>query len=232
MPPPPRHKLARPGARKKAASVTNRAGGIAAAVQHAPQSLDDATGVELSDPTEVMEVDQESIDAKAWINERVETELTRVKATGVNVSSMPVKNFGIVVDMSRKKPVAINRIEIDSTFDFKQIQQIMVSPSIPYPHKANFEYVNVILLTANPEDTPMLVPYLYDTKLKTQEPLPDGDNTTTTASKPSSSATGRRSNEEKEQRPWINVKNNLTEWLLVNNQHQRARHHIDEFHDV
>ncbi|KAG0256587.1 hypothetical protein DFQ27_005655 [Actinomortierella ambigua] len=225
MPPPPRHKLARPGARKPA--VTSRAGGIAAAIQHAPQSLDDATGVELGDPSEVMEVDQESIDAKAWINERVESELTRVKATGVNVTSLPVKNFGIVVDLSRKKPVAINRIEIDSTFDFKQIQQIMVSPSIPYPHKTNFEYVNVILLTANQEDTPMLIPYLYDTKFKTQEPLPENDD-----SKTSAAPAGRKSSEEKEQRPWINVKNNLTEWLLVNNQHQRARHHIDEFHDV
>ncbi|KAG0223664.1 hypothetical protein BGW42_005730 [Actinomortierella wolfii] len=232
MPPPPRHKLARPGARKKTTSVTNRAGGIAAAIQHAPQSLDDATGVELGDPSEVMEVDQESIDAKAWINERVETEVTRVKTTGANVTSLPVKNFGIVVDMSRKKPVAINRIEIDSSFDFKQIQQIMVSPSIPYPHKANFEYVNVILLTANAEDTPMLIPYLYDTKFKTQEPLPeDEDKATSTTASSATSSSGRKSNEEKA-RPWINVKNNLTEWLLVNNQHQRARHHIDEFHDV
>jgi len=62
---------------------------------------------------------------------------------------LPVKNFGVVVDMSRKKPMAINRIEIDSTMDFKLIQQIMVSPGIAYPHKENFEYVNVSCLISS-----------------------------------------------------------------------------------
>lgn len=133
---------------------------------------------------------------------------------------MKVKNFGVVVDLSRKKPTAINRIEIDTTFDFKKVQQIMVSPGVSYPHKENFEYVNVLLFTDNTEP-PMIVPYLYDTKFKTQEPVEEPEDGSSIAN-----------TEAENNRPWINVKNNLTEWLLVNSQHMRARHHIDEFHDI
>jgi len=68
----------------------------------------------------------------------------------------------------------------------------------------------------------MLVPYLYDTKFKTQEPLEDNEE------KPNASVDSSAA----DQRPWINVKNNLTDWLLVNSHHRRARHHIDEYHDI
>lgn len=71
----------------------------------------------------------------------------------------------------------------------------------------------------------MLVPYLYDTKYKTQEPLENEDSQDTTTTAPASSAA-------EGDRPWIPVKNNLTEWLLVNSLHMRAKHHIDEFHDI
>ncbi|KAF9398424.1 hypothetical protein BGZ94_006004, partial [Podila epigama] len=152
----------------------------------------------------------------------------RIEATGTTITPMKVKNFGVVIDMSRKKPVAINRIEIDSTFDFKKVQQIMVSPGMVYPHKENFEYVNVLLFTDNTEP-PMIVPYLYDTKVKTQEPIEENEDLS--VGNKNNGRTGDSTTAENN-RPWINVKNNLTEWLLVNSQHLRARHHIDEFHDI
>lgn len=72
----------------------------------------------------------------------------------------------------------------------------------------------------------MLVPYLYDTKYKTQEPLEEDDShDTTTTTTPAALVAD-------DERPWIPVKNNLTEWLLVNSLHMRAKHHIDEFHDI
>ncbi|KAG0299470.1 hypothetical protein BGZ98_010026, partial [Dissophora globulifera] len=88
----------------------------------------------------------------------------------------------------------------------------------------------VLLFTDSTETTPMLVPYLFDTKFRTQEPLEDDqqDRLSSGSSIPSPAA----ADSSVDQRPWINVKNNLTEWLLVNAQHMRARHHIDEFHDI
>ncbi|KAF9931938.1 hypothetical protein FBU30_009233 [Linnemannia zychae] len=193
------------------------------AIEKSPQILDPNN--ELGDATVGMEVDRESQDAKAWIKTNVDKEVARIRATGATIEPLAVKNFGIVVDMSRKKPLGINRIEIDSKTDFKKVQQIMVSPGIPYPHKENYEYVNVLLFTDSTE-TPMLVPYLYDTKYKTQEPLEEEDPLNTNSSK--AAAAMKAGND----RPWIPVKNKLTEWLLVNSLHMRAKHHIDEFHDV
>ncbi|KAF9437394.1 hypothetical protein BGZ76_000867, partial [Entomortierella beljakovae] len=167
-------------------------------VEKLPHVLDPENETEAVD----IQVDQETADAKAWIKENVEKEVARIRSTGANIDPVAVKNFGVVVDLSRKKATAINRIEISSDFDFKKIQQIMVSSGIPYPHKENYEYVNVLLF-GDGSETPMLAPYLYDTKFKTQEPVEDDSN-----EQPSL-----------DQRPWINVKNNLTEWLLVNSQH-------------
>ncbi|KAF9172945.1 hypothetical protein BGX20_004479 [Mortierella sp. AD010] len=218
MAPPPRTrtrgKKLPPGAGKTAAAKK------ASAIEKSPHVLEDPDNESVC-----MEVDQETADAKAWINENVEREVARIRSTGTNIEPLPVKNFGIVVDLSRKKATAINRIEINSSFDFKKVQQIMVSPGIVYPHKENFEYVNVLLFGES-TGTPMLVPYLYDTKFKTQEPL-EGESEDTSTSSQSALSAG-----SPDQRPWINVKNNLTEWLLVNAQHQRARCHIDEFHDI
>ncbi|KAF9400476.1 hypothetical protein BGX21_004213 [Mortierella sp. AD011] len=135
MAPPPRTrtrgKKLPPGAGKTAAAKK------ASAIEKSPHVLEDPDNESVC-----MEVDQETADAKAWINENVEREVARIRSTGTNIEPLPVKNFGIVVDLSRKKATAINRIEINSSFDFKKVQQIMVSPGIVYPHKENFEYVN------------------------------------------------------------------------------------------
>ncbi|KAF9988957.1 hypothetical protein BGZ75_008138 [Mortierella antarctica] len=223
MAPPPRTrtrgKKLPPGAGATAAAAARARN----AVERAPQVLDPEN--ESGDAVN-LEVDQESTDAKAWIKENVDQEVARIRATGTSIEPLAVKNFGIVVDLSRKKASAINRIEIDTRFDFKKVQQIMVSAGVPYPHKENFEYVNVLLFAESTE-TPMLVPYLYDTKFRTQEPLETEEENPTVAT-----ASGAESNNNTDQRPWINVKNNLTDWLLVNALHMRAKHHIDEFHDI
>ncbi|KAG0369849.1 hypothetical protein BC939DRAFT_489897 [Gamsiella multidivaricata] len=196
------------------------------AIEKTPHVLEPETEL---DRSVSMEVDQETASAKAWIQEHVQQEVDRIRATGATVEPLAVKNFGIVVDLSRKKAIAINRIEIDTSSDFKKVEQIMVSPGVPYPHKENFEYVNVLLFASSTE-APMLVPYLYDTKFRTQEPTeePQRENSASVSLPSMATAYDTTAN----QRPWINVKNNLTEWLLVNAQHMRARHHIDEFHDI
>ncbi|KAK3846624.1 MAG: hypothetical protein J3R72DRAFT_471372 [Linnemannia gamsii] len=222
-----------PGAGRTAAAAKKAQAEAAASAAAAsnPDAVEKTAEVldpenESGDATVSMEVDQESQDAKAWIKSNIDQEVARIRATGTGIEPLAVKNFGIVVDMSRKKPLGINRIEIDSKVDFKKVQQIMVSPGIPYPHKENFEYVNVLLFTDSTE-TPMIVPYLYDTKYKTQEPLENDEYSQDTTTNNNNYASVPES-----ERPWIPVKNSLTEWLLVNSLHMRAKHHIDEFHDI
>ena len=67
-----------------------------------------------------------------------------------------VKNCGI----SKKDECIYNRIECNTNYDFNNITQIMISPPIKYPHKEEFFYSNLILLTKNTK-VPLIVPYLY-----------------------------------------------------------------------
>ncbi|CAO3650381.1 unnamed protein product [Cunninghamella blakesleeana] len=81
---------------------------------------------------------------------------------------MKILNCGVVANFDHKKPFAINRIELDTNYDISKIEQVMVSPATTYPHKDNFYYVNLILVTKNP--IPLIVPYLYYNNLKVTQP--------------------------------------------------------------
>lgn len=81
----------------------------------------------------------------------------------------------------------INRVEIDTKFDFSKVERILISDSIPCPLKKGYSYVNVLLFTKAP--IPLVFPYLY---LK-------------------------------------ETKNKLQEWVFINADKIRVRHHVDKF---
>ncbi|RUS18360.1 hypothetical protein BC937DRAFT_88848 [Endogone sp. FLAS-F59071] len=147
--------------------------------------------------------------AKAWIQEQVDAEVVRmnmdadqagrIEGAASDGLDCEAKNYGIVANLSsEKRPKAINRIEIDTAFDFRKITQIMISPAIPYPHKPDHEYVNVLLLHDKP--LPLLVPYLYSKAVTTEV---EDEDVADKAEK------GRL-------RP-VTLKNELKDWLLINN---------------
>lgn len=99
------------------------------------------------------------------------------------IKQIQVTNMCIV----REEKDIINRVEMDTKFDFNLIKHILISDAIKCPFKPGFVYVNVLLFTDKP--LPIIIPYLY-----------------------------RREKANK-----------LNEWLLINADGVRVRHHVDSF---
>ncbi|OUM63287.1 hypothetical protein PIROE2DRAFT_10185 [Piromyces sp. E2] len=151
---------------------------------------------------EVLEIDLKLND---YLKQKVDNEIQRIKSISkLSPIPIPVKNTSIVIDFTKPKhPIAINRIEVNSGFDFKKIKQIMVSEPEPIDIKPGYSYVHVLLFTEKP--LPIIIPYLYDVNLKTT-----------------------LENDKKE----VLVKNNLTEWLLINSKGERTRQRVEAFLEV
>lgn len=65
--------------------------------------------------------------AKAWMKERLEDEMALIKRRKGHAIPLRVKNCGVVVEEHQGKKgcvVAVNRIEIDTGFDFNKIRQV------------------------------------------------------------------------------------------------------------
>lgn len=70
---------------------------------------------------------------------------------------MAVKNCGVVRE---KAHVVVNRVEVNTGFDFDNVQRLMLSDPVPCPVKAGYWYVTVLLFTDKP--LPLVLPYLYE----------------------------------------------------------------------
>ncbi|CDH59068.1 hypothetical protein RO3G_08010 [Lichtheimia corymbifera JMRC:FSU:9682] len=152
-------------------------------------------------------------DAKAWIQQQVDKEVKRVRDAGSSVLAFKLINCGITPNFDKRTARAINRLELDTNVDLSKVQQVMVSPPIPYPHKADFHYVNLILVTEKP--IPFLAPYLYQENVKVIQPEKIFDE-------------GRKKVPSKE----VTLKNDMREFLFINKRGMRARFSIREYHGV
>eukprot|EP00742_Colponemidia_sp_Colp-10_P009554 GILJ01010431.1.p1 GENE.GILJ01010431.1~~GILJ01010431.1.p1 ORF type:complete len:168 (+),score=32.94 GILJ01010431.1:29-532(+) len=104
--------------------------------------------------------DNPDYDVAQWMKEQMAKEIARLKTQGATVIPMTVKNTGVVKGGGKKAPL-INRVEVDTGFDFDKVKQIMLSDPIPSP-KEGFSYVNVLLFTDKP--VPLILPYLFDSR--------------------------------------------------------------------
>eukprot|EP01114_Cavostelium_apophysatum_P000246 TRINITY_DN10239_c0_g1_i2.p1 TRINITY_DN10239_c0_g1~~TRINITY_DN10239_c0_g1_i2.p1 ORF type:complete len:152 (+),score=22.96 TRINITY_DN10239_c0_g1_i2:32-457(+) len=98
-------------------------------------------------------------EVSSWMNNQLDVELKRIKSMQSNAIPLPVKNMGIIREKKGNKELVINRLEINTSFDFDKIVQLMISDSTPCPMKKDFSYVNVVLFADKP--LPLIVPYLY-----------------------------------------------------------------------
>lgn len=179
----------------------------------------------------------ETPDAKAWLQERVRSEVSRIKEGGARAVPLQVKNCGVLVehdDISpsgtknprRKRVKVVNRIEIGSGMDFKAIQQIMVSEPVDYPFRTGYLYVHVLAFTSSSSGIALLLPYVYAPYLK------KGPVSTTMLD---SAAAGEEVEEEvisARKTDKDSFENTLREWLLINEKYGRARHSVQEFHAI
>ncbi len=101
--------------------------------------------------------------AKQFCAEKVKLEVENLKQKGARTIPMNVKNFSQVLEVESledgEKYTVLNRIELDTSFDFKKIQQVMISSSVDVPDREGFKFCTVLLFTDKP--IPLLVPYVY-----------------------------------------------------------------------
>ena len=68
---------------------------------------------------------------KQWVQTKVEAEISRVVGLGSRIMKLPVKNCAIV----RQTKDVINRVEVDTGFNFDTVIQILLSEPEPCPEK-------------------------------------------------------------------------------------------------
>jgi len=146
---------------------------------------------------------------------RAKTRQESLSAKGARTIPMAVKNFSQILEIipppssgpqtTQQKPniTIVNRMELDTSFDFEKIQQVMVSEAQPIPERDGFKFCSVLLFTDKP--VPLLVPYVFLECISLDD------------------STGRKGEK---------IKNPLDTWLLVNNKFQSTRHHVAAFEPV
>jgi hypothetical protein len=103
--------------------------------------------------------------AKEFIQTELQTEIDRLAKMSVKALALPVQSFGVFLEQNHELSIQVNRIHVISSFDFQsRIKQIMVSEPIKYPHKPDFLYVHVLLMTERIE-LPIILPYIFPGKL-------------------------------------------------------------------
>jgi len=96
-------------------------------------------------------------DVLKWVKEQLNKERKRITTMGSKSIAVDVKNTGIVKE---EEPVKIiNRLELNTNFNFDRVGQILISDSVEVPMKKGYRYINVLLFANNP--VPLIVPYVY-----------------------------------------------------------------------
>ncbi|KAF2069321.1 hypothetical protein CYY_009358 [Polysphondylium violaceum] len=96
-------------------------------------------------------------DVLKWVKDQLNKEKKRITSMGSKSIAVDVKNTGIVKE---EEPVRIiNRLELNTNFNFDRVGQILISDSVEVPMKKGFRYINVLLFSNNP--VPLIVPYVY-----------------------------------------------------------------------
>jgi len=93
----------------------------------------------------------------AWMRERLAQEVDAIAARGGKCIPMAVKNCGVVRE---KANVVVNRVEVNTGFDFDKVQRLMLSDPVLCPVKPKHWYITVLLFTDKP--LPLVLPYLYE----------------------------------------------------------------------
>ncbi|TPX42982.1 hypothetical protein SeLEV6574_g05303 [Synchytrium endobioticum] len=164
-----------------------------------------------------------------WLLITVKAEEQRLRRTGATPLLLTTKNFTMITELGTPSRI-VNKVELDTGFDFDKINQILVSDPLPYPHDPEWLYVHVLLITtptsaAKPNTTqfPLIMPYLYKPVIT----IADASLTHITPPEPSA-ATKRKNLKAASARPTI-LRNELRDWLLVNNHGKTSRHVVHEF---
>jgi hypothetical protein len=92
-----------------------------------------------------------------WVRAQMAAEVARLERAGVRILPLRVKNMGVVVEREgpgRPRRV-LNRLELDTAFDFAKVVRLLVGPPTPVPAelstgRGKLVYHNVVLGTTSP----------------------------------------------------------------------------------
>jgi len=98
-----------------------------------------------------------------WFHSLVSKEVKRLKEQNINAIPVPVKGM----DTIPAGHVVLNRLEIDTNYDFTKITQIMVSDPIPCPFLPAYQYVHVLLFV-NEKTPPIILPFFHQQQKNNQ----------------------------------------------------------------
>jgi hypothetical protein len=166
----------------------------------------------------------EDAELVAWLDREKEAERTRLSGMGARVLPLRVRNMGIVWEepgrveradgsVPEGPPAAaggplrcVNRVELDTTYDFAKIKTVLVSEprACPIASREGWKFVHVVLLSRGPVG--LLLPYLYNPRLH--------------------EFVGERGD------PSPRAPNDLRSWLFVNSRLESTRHEVDALEDV
>lgn len=123
------------------------------------------------------------VEVAAWITKQLNKETKRISSMGQAVLPVTARNCGIVreeeEDKEGKKTTTImNRIELNSGFDFRRVVQVMTSPPVACPCKEGYSLVFVVMVVPAPSSgggskgkvrmappPPLLAPYIFDSRI-------------------------------------------------------------------
>lgn len=100
-------------------------------------------------------------EVKAWVQAQVEAEAARVVGLGQRVIKLPVKNCSIV----RQTKDVVNRVEVDTAFNFDTVTQILLSEPVQCPAHIKQGYALRFAVLSTGKPVLLLLPYVYDVSL-------------------------------------------------------------------
>jgi hypothetical protein len=111
----------------------------------------------LSDKYDVENDPNYSEELVHWMQQQVEQEIKVIESKGAKAIPIPVKNCGI---LHEKEHLIVNRVEVNTGFNFDKVQRLMLTDPIPCPVRTGYWYVSVLLFTDKP--VPLILPYTYE----------------------------------------------------------------------
>lgn len=152
---------------------------------------------------------------KKFFEEKINITIEKAKERFAEPLLLNIKNMSTILKESKD----YNRIEFETDFDFKTIEEILVSPEEKHPTIQNLIYVTVILFGKD-KKIPMIYPYYYFLNNKSIE----NDNNMLLALDKKNRKKLKKKMKKKE-----NEQSALNRWIFVNNKSEEALYEIKNF---
>lgn len=102
------------------------------------------------------------VEVGAWLDAACDAEMARITAEspGQRLLKLRPLNFGLERETKKGRERIVNRVELDTVFDFSRVKSLLTSPPVDCPAKPGYKACHVILL-APPSPVALIFTYLF-----------------------------------------------------------------------